>query len=272
MLSLRIASGVVAVPLLAVVAYLGGLVYGLVLVAACLAAAWEIGRMLQAGGRRPFRLVLYGVAGTLPFAAWFRTDRTNGNPLLGGDAMVLLTILLVASLLLVLLRREREGAITDWALSFTAALYIGGLMQFYAPLRDRPDGALWAMATVGLSFVCDTSAYFAGRSYGRTQLAPSISPKKTVEGAAVGLVLPAIVGAVVGWTVTGNALHLAGFGFAIAVATVIGDLAESLFKRQTGVKDSGDLIPGHGGLLDRMDSLLFCAPVAVLYLHVFGAP
>ncbi|HEY0584260.1 MAG TPA: phosphatidate cytidylyltransferase, partial [Chloroflexota bacterium] len=109
------------------------------------------------------------------------------------------------------------------------------------------------------------------RAFGRTRLAPTISPKKSVEGAIAGLVAPALVGPLIGMSQGLSPLLMAGYGLAIAAATIIGDLVESLLKRQTGAKDSGVLIPGHGGLLDRMDSLLFCAPIAVLYLRAFHA-
>ncbi|HEX8967750.1 MAG TPA: phosphatidate cytidylyltransferase, partial [Chloroflexota bacterium] len=99
-----------------------------------------------------------------------------------------------------------------------------------------------------------------------TRLAPHISPRKSVEGALAGLLGATVAGPLLGLTVGAPPLIMAGYGLVIGVATVVGDLVESLLKRQTGVKDSGVLIPGHGGLLDRMDSLLLCAPVAVVYL------
>jgi phosphatidate cytidylyltransferase len=157
----------------------------------------------------------------------------------------------------------------DWSLSVATALYIGGLMQFFAPLRDRPDGAYWVIAAVGLNFACDSAAFFAGRAFGRTPLAPVISPKKSLEGAVAGLVVTTLVGGVFGFATGRSPFLLGGLGLSVAAAAIVGDLAESMLKRQTGVKDSGGLVPGHGGLLDRMDSLLFCGPVAVLFLKVF---
>jgi phosphatidate cytidylyltransferase len=126
------------------------------------------------------------------------------------------------------------------------------------------------MALLVLSWVCDSSAFFVGRAYGRTRLAPAVSPNKSVEGALAGLVAPAVVGLLLGPLFGIPALVLAGYGLVIAIGTIVGDLIESLIKRQTGVKDSGVLIPGHGGLLDRMDSLLLCAPLAVLYLRALS--
>jgi phosphatidate cytidylyltransferase len=135
---------------------------------------------------------------------------------------------------------------------------------------EFPPG-FWVIALLVLSWVCDSSAYFVGGAIGRIRLAPSVSPKKSVEGALAGLVGAAIAGPLLGMAAGQPPLLMVGYGLVIALATIAGDLVESLVKRQTGVKDSGVLIPGHGGLLDRMDSLLFCAPIAVLYLHAFTA-
>ena len=103
------------------------------------------------------------------------------------------------------------------------------------------------------------------------RLAPAISPKKSVEGAVAGLIGAALVGLVVGLVVGVPPWSWVATGWSSPSAPIVGDLIESLVKRQTGVKDSGVLIPGHGGLLDRMDSLLLCAPLAVLYLGAFTA-
>jgi phosphatidate cytidylyltransferase len=276
MLSLRLASAAVAIPLLLAIAYfgergtIGGVVYGIAIVLATFVAALESRIMLRASGHVPLDPVLLGLSMFLPFHAWFLVPRHNGQPLFGTDGMVIVGIAVIVSLLLPMLRRHLENVILDWALSLSFALYLGGLMQFYAPLRDRPDGAFWVISAVGLSWVCDSTAYFVGRGLGRTRLAPTISPKKSVQGAVGGLVLTSAVASVWGLVTNHSPSLVAGFGAAIAVATIYGDLAESLLKRQTGVKDSGVLIPGHGGILDRMDSLLFCGPVAVLYLRVLA--
>jgi phosphatidate cytidylyltransferase len=276
MLSLRLASAAVAIPLLLAIAYfgergtMGGIVYGAAIVVATFLAAWEARHMLRASGHAPLDSVLLGLSVYLPFHAWFLVPRQNGQPLFGTEGMVTVGIAVIGSLLLPMLRRRLENVMLDWALSLSFALYLGGLMQFYAPLRDRPDGAYWTISAVGLSWICDSSAYFVGRGLGRTRLAPTISPKKSVQGAVAGLLFTAAVASVWGLVSSRSPGLLAGFGFAIAVATIYGDLAESLLKRQTGVKDSGVLVPGHGGILDRMDSLLFCGPVAVLYLRLLA--
>ena len=187
------------------------------------------------------------------------------------DGLLIIIVAVIVSLIALLVRKPSEHGLADWALSIGLALYLGGLMQFYFPLRRLPTDipGFWVMALLGLSWVCDSSAYFVGRAFGRTRLAPTISPNKSVEGAVAGLVGASLAGLLLSFPTGMPAVLLAGYGAAIGMATILGDLVESLLKRQTGVKDSGVLIPGHGGLLDRMDSLLFCAPIAVLYLHAF---
>ena len=266
-LTLRIISGFVAVPLLLGVAYLGDPVYGAFICLATGYAAFEIRGMLRAGGYAPLDWALIGLAVALPLDRWLAG---YGWP--APDGLAVVTAVVVGGLVALLIRPTSERALVDWALSVGLALYLGGLMQFYMPLRAQPTSlpGFWVIALLVLSWVCDSCAYFVGRAIGRTRPAPSISPNKSVEGAVAGLVGAAIVAPLLGLGVGLAPALMAGYGLVIGLATVVGDLIESLIKRHTGVKDSGVLIPGHGGLLDRMDSLLLCAPLAVLYLRVFG--
>jgi len=237
--------------------------YGPFIALATAYAAFEIRGMLRSAGYAPLDWLLIGLAVGLPLVNWLHEDTT-----------LLVIIGVLASLAWLLIRPTSARPLVDWALSLALALYLGGFMLFYLPLRQLPSVFLanhgfWVMALLMLSWVCDSSAFFVGRAIGHTPLAPNISPKKSREGAIAGIVAPTVVGLVVATPLQVNPLVMAGYGLAIALATIVGDLVESLIKRQTGVKDSGVLIPGHGGLLDRMDSLLVCAPVAVLYLRAF---
>jgi phosphatidate cytidylyltransferase len=280
-LTLRVASGFVAVPLLLTIAYFGNPLYGIFIAAATAYAAMEVRAMLRKGGYVPLDWLLVGLAAALPLAAWlsgFWSDPTAlAIPLVSGaltafDPVLVLTVALVLSLAYLVVRPS-ERALVDWAVSLSLALYLGGFMLFYMPLRAQPSvfPGFWVMALLVLSWVCDSSAFFVGRAYGRTRLAPAISPNKSVEGAVAGLIAPGLVGLIVGVLIGVPPLVMGGYGLVIAIGTIVGDLIESLVKRQTGVKDSGVLIPGHGGLLDRMDSLLLCAPLAVLYLRALAA-
>ncbi len=249
--------------MLLTIAYLGQPVYAVFISIATAYAAIEVRGMLRKGGYSPLNWLLVGLSALLPLITW-----------LNGDVVLLVTIALILGLAWLVVRPTSERALVDFALSLSMALYLGGFMLFYMPLRDAfpaPFGGFWVMALLVLSWVCDSSAFFFGRAYGHTPLAPAVSPKKSVEGAVAGLFAPTVVALLLAPAFGLPAVAFAGYGLAIAVATEVGDLIESLIKRQTGVKDSGVLIPGHGGLLDRMDSLLLCAPVAVLYLRAFGA-
>ena len=264
-------------PFLLGLAYLGDPFYGAFICIACTYAAYELRNLLRAGGYASMDFALFATAILLPLDAWLRPDPVSlaaSGLSLGADGLLLIGSIVVVSLVALLFQPTSERSLVGWALSLGLALYLGGLMQFYLPLRrapnDIPFPGFWVMALLGLSWVCDSGAFFVGRALGRTPLAPSISPKKSVEGALAGLVGAALFGPILGLIFGVSPLLMAGYGLAIAGATIVGDLVESLLKRQMGAKDSGVLIPGHGGLLDRMDSLLFCAPVAVLYLRAFA--
>jgi phosphatidate cytidylyltransferase len=146
-------------------------------------------------------------------------------------------------------------------LTALGAGYTGGLLGFAILLRRMPHGPALVLAAGCVAWAGDAAAFYAGRAFGRHPLAPHVSPGKTVEGAAAGLaasILVAAGGTLGAWP--GRPLAWAVAGGLVGLAGQLGDLAESLGKRCLGAKDSGWLIPGHGGLLDRIDSLLFALP------------
>jgi phosphatidate cytidylyltransferase len=149
-----------------------------------------------------------------------------------------------------------------------SVLYVGGLAAPLALLqRDAAHGRAWVLLAIGVTFGNDTGAYFGGRLFGKHKLYPKVSPAKTVEGAVGGLVatlaiLLAVRATLCPWLTIGDVLAV---GLPAAVLGPIGDLCESLMKRAAGVKDSGHLIPGHGGMLDRIDALLFVGAWIYVY-------
>ena len=155
----------------------------------------------------------------------------------------------------------RAGYRVAWLIA--GPMYVGGLLATLGLLRARPDGSAWVLLAMLIAWLGDTGAYFAGRFLGRHSLAPSISPNKTIEGSLGGL-----VGSTCGAVFIGS-YFLADMSIGVLVSVAIaaglfgqlGDLAESLLKRSVGSKDSGNVLPGHGGLLDRVDALLFVSPV-----------
>jgi phosphatidate cytidylyltransferase len=168
----------------------------------------------------------------------------------------------------------RPAASLDQAFSDLSRYIFGaawiGLLVFLPLLRELQDGLGWVFLALGLAWLSDTGAYFAGRAFGRTPLHEAISPKKTVEGYVGGMVTATAGAGLFAWLLI-PALNVADvlvLGVGVGTLGVVGDLAESLVKRATGVKDAGSILPGHGGLLDRVDSLLFVVPVLYGYATV----
>lgn len=223
-------------------------------------------------------------------------DPPTAAPLAGGVLLCLsfhlpahlpLSAALAAAVALVvgehfLTHRRLEGAAESLAAGLAGVLLPGLLIAFQVGIRrlpeHRPDGAAGLdppallFLLYAVVFCNDAAAYFVGRAFGRHPLSPRISPKKTVEGFVAGVLVGVAAAVVACWWLEpglgiGQALI---YGFVLAVAAVFGDLTVSLFKRSAGVKDTGHLLPGHGGLLDRLDGLLYTSPL--LYLLLTGGP
>ena len=159
------------------------------------------------------------------------------------------------------------GALEVWALSAAGALYVGWPLAHVELLRRLPDGREWLILAISCTWATDTGAYIVGSLFGRRKLAPSISPGKTVEGSVGALLVTTLTGVLVGALVglPRGVWAVAVVSLGLSMVAQAGDLAESYVKRVAGVKDSGRLLPGHGGLLDRIDGLLWVV-VATHYL------
>jgi phosphatidate cytidylyltransferase len=273
--------------------FIGGPVFALFMIGLGLAGYREymqlVARVSPTGGVSYFQAG-FGVVVALGCAALI--DKTN-------ISLLLITFLAVVSPLVLLFRRPTEpGGFFEWCFTCTGSLYLG--LPVYAAVATRssaggidahwlseaarrlsfawepwPRGLAWVLTIVLAIWVSDSVALFAGRALGNRQLAPLISPNKSQEGAIAGLLASMAVGAA----------SFQGFGLGdwkmglfagalIGIAGQVGDLAESILKRQAGVKDSGSVIPGHGGILDRIDALLFAFPAGFLLafgLERFGA-
>ena len=204
-------------------------------------------------------LTCFGLIWTLLFIISPHFDYEFIIPLLLTSAMVL-------SLVWVVLRLKGEGAFISWAWTIVGMLYVGWLLSYLVALR-LDAGRDWVFFTLFTIFGSDTVAYFVGRALGRHHLAPRISPKKTWEG-AIGGVVGAIVVSLLFVTFTNLPLNYGQavlLGFLVSVFSQFGDLVESLLKRNMGVKDSGNLIAGHGGALDRLDSIVFAGIVVYFF-------
>ncbi len=186
-------------------------------------------------------------------------------PLLTGSVVVLGFAILAR-------RSELEHGGRHFGVALSGLLYVPVLMSVL-PLLKRAGEAEWLAITLCMAFFSDTGAYFAGRSFGKHKLYPAVSPGKTIEGSVGGILgaCLATVGVASMWAIPElPILHAVVLGIVASACGQMGDLVESLLKRTFKVKDSGHLLPGHGGMLDRIDALLFVAPVAYYYIALVG--
>ncbi len=179
-----------------------------------------------------------------------------------------LVLAVAATFLFLVLRADPETGLRDWVWIIAGVTYVGFLGSHLILLRDLDDDGDWALLAVFSTFTADTAAYFVGRTIGRTRITPAISPGKTLEGTVSGLVAGFAAVFVLDW-ITGldaDTQDLIPLAFLLPFVAFIGDLAESLIKRGAGVKDTSELIPGHGGFLDRLDSILFTTPLVYYFV------
>jgi phosphatidate cytidylyltransferase len=154
---------------------------------------------------------------------------------------------------------------------FIGTIYIGLGFSYMIKIIWQPDGFLWSLFVLLIIWANDTGAYFTGKNFGKRKLWPSISPNKTIEGSIGGIILGLVVSGFFGylfpqiWTIS----YAIGLGLLISVLGQLGDLVESAIKRSTGTKDSGKIMPGHGGVLDRFDSLIFTFLVLQIFTSSF---
>jgi phosphatidate cytidylyltransferase len=279
----RVGFAVVAIPLALLLVWYGGVPLVLLLAIAAALATRELFDLAERHGVRPARglgLTTAAVMAPLAYAAialpQVRINVAGAWPYAGALWLLwLLTWALVA-------RGPGERPLAAVGITLLAVAYTGALPAFLLPIRHAGHdlrswpGAWLVFYPLVVTWVCDTAAMFGGRAIGGPKLAPTVSPGKTRAGSVAGVVGSLLVAPVFGLLVfpavgvevpMGTLLLIAGV---LGIVGQIGDLAESLFKREAGVKDSSHLIPGHGGVLDRLDSLYFVLPTAAALYRLFG--
>lgn len=261
MLAQRVATAAAGVPIILALIWIGGAWYTAIVAAALAAASLEFSH-LRRDWLDPVSVLTALVVGGIAFGA--HTGRYEWWGWLAAGIVIPLVAVALSPC---------EGARPLEDLLWTAGgvMYVGFLGSFIILLRDAGDGRSWVYLAVLSTFATDTAAYFTGRAMGRRLLAPGISPKKTWEG---------FVGGCGAGFATAVALHaafglgaypakIAALGLLLPLAAAAGDLAESAMKRVAGIKDASDLVPGHGGVLDRLDSVLFTFAVTYLFVRFF---
>jgi phosphatidate cytidylyltransferase len=280
-LARRVASAVVLLPIVAGVVWWSVWSVAVFVALATLIGLIELYGALRQGGYRP-RLAVGIVSALLVLLAIAFRALLTFDPLYPA-----ITVAIIGSLVVELTRHQEQGVLASWALTLVGALYLSWLFSHFILLRalDTPllagwltplhlgiePGAAWIYFVLAITWIQDTAAYFAGKNLGRHKMAPILSPKKTWEGAAGGL-LGSILAGIICVPLLGLPITLAQaalLGLVGGIVGPLGDLAESMIKRQVGLKDAGNLIPGHGGILDRADSLLFTGPVLYYLIWLF---
>jgi phosphatidate cytidylyltransferase len=257
MLKQRVITAIVGIPLLLWIAYLGGPFFRLLVALVVLAGAWEYFAMLKKKGYHLSPLVLFVSAVLVPAALL--------DPKYAGGAFFLVVFLHLAWMVF---GRAKPH---DAALSLFGVFFITWTLAHLILIREnQTQGFVFVLLTFLITWSTDTGAYFAGRFFGRRKLSPAISPNKTVEGAIGGIALCVFAAMTLGHFLRFiDPLPLFILALIASAAGQIGDLAESAVKRWAGVKDSGSLIPGHGGVLDRFDSLILAAPMVYYFLQIW---
>lgn len=285
-LTLRLMTASVLIPLVIALVWLGGFLFLVGVIAICLIGIREFYALIEEKGAHP--LVNYGLVagGVLPIVAYVGTQ----------DLLTLvMTGFLLTSMVVQLSRARVDEAMTSISGTFFGVFYVGWLLSYAILLRDfhrvaslrwgvsgsaifpEDGGRFFLLFAIAVIAACDSGAYFAGRAWGRQKLAPKISPGKTLEGAIGGTLAGGFAGLLMKaiftmlWPAFSNGLGWSWafiFGILVAIAGIVGDLVESLLKRDAKSKDAGTLLPGMGGVLDRIDSCLLGIPV--MYYLLLG--
>jgi phosphatidate cytidylyltransferase len=246
---------------------LDGLYYEILIILLLAIAAWEYGHVFcTAGCNASIPIVVAGVV-ILAGVRAFLPDL----------APAALTLLVLAAMAWHLFdyERGRDQAGSDFAVTTAGIVYLGWIGAYLIDIRNLPSGMWWFLLVLPSVWLADTAAYFVGKGLGKTPLSPRLSPRKTWEGYWAGVVFGTIgtAGLALLWhSLGGPAVPWwkgALLGLALSVLTTLGDLGESMFKRQAGVKDSSNILPGHGGVLDRLDSWLWGAALGYLLIVWF---
>ncbi|HTX92155.1 MAG TPA: phosphatidate cytidylyltransferase [Anaerolineales bacterium] len=245
----------------------GGIYYFLLILLFLGAAAWEYGQIFSHMNCKPSQPILIGGVILVVVARTYL-------PTLESAALVL-TVLVAMAWHLLDYEKGRDQAATDFAVTVSGIVYVGWIGSYLVSLRNMPDGLWWVLIVLPTIWLADMAAYFIGSRYGRHTLSPRLSPKKTWEGYWAGVVCGTISAVLLAllWHAIGGPGVLwwkaAALGAALSVLTTLGDLGESMLKRQAGVKDSSNIFPGHGGVLDRIDSWLWGAVLGYFLITWF---
>lgn len=252
----RFISALVLLPITAFFIHWGGWLWFGILTAMTLVATWEFNRMMQGRGHRPHLWLGWSFALVALLSLQFQK---------ADIFLPAVSLLFIVSLVWQLFDSQSEASVVDWALSVTGGAYIGLGMAHLIGLRQLPNGEAWVWLALFATWSCDSFAYLIGKSFGKRKFWPRVSPKKTWEGIFGGVLGGIFGGYVVAQFSSLPFAHAMIIGLLASVIAPLGDLSISMMKRYAGVKDASHIIPGHGGVLDRLDSVLFVVIIVFYY-------
>ncbi len=254
----RAITALALLPVVAIPIQVGGWLFCVLLAAMVSMAIWEFVHMMRRKAHQPHLLFSLPIALLALFALQEELQRFFVPGLM---------LLFILSLIYQLFRTNSNASMVDWALTIAPALYIGLGMGHLLALRFLPDPSVtgWVWLALFTTWGTDTFAYFIGKNFGKRKFFERISPKKTWAGYLGGVLGGATFGIIVGSIAHINLMHAIIVGLLVSLIAPFGDLSVSMMKRYAEVKDSSHLFPGHGGMLDRMDSVLFSVVVVYYY-------
>jgi phosphatidate cytidylyltransferase len=260
MLRTRLLTVIIFIPVMVGFVALGGWPFTLFVAFLMAVAGWEFWRMFHQNGYSPsFFLTIAGIAGIIILRTAFGFQYSD----------VLLAFLVLAAMTMHVIQYERgsETSTFDFCITLGGILYLGWLGGYIVSLRNLPDGLWWLMTAIPSIGLADSAAFFVGRRIGRHKMVPRVSPKKSWEGYIGGVIIGTLGTVLIAalWNLCSPAVTPARglvLGFVLTVLCPLGDLGESMIKRQFNIKDTSNFLPGHGGIMDRFDSWLWAAAIS----------
>jgi phosphatidate cytidylyltransferase len=270
MLTKRLTTAAILIPIILSFMFLGGWYYLIFITVFLTIAAWEYWQIFKKGEYSPNAPLLFASIIILTFVRY-------EHGFLGSDIILAAAVMIALAFHTIGYELGHEKSSLDFGITMGGILYLGWLGSYLISLRFLPNGLWWMLLVVPAVSIADSGAYFIGSKFGRNKMSPKVSPKKTWEGYLGGVIFCLIGGAILGMVLHNRAPEITIvngliMGTILGIITPMGDLGESMLKRQFNIKDSSNLLPGHGGFLDRIDSMLWAACIGYYLIIWFFIP
>ena len=243
----------------------GGVYFWLLMAVFLTIAAWEYVNLMRGADFKPAMLItIFGVFAIFSARTLFPTYES---------AILTAFVLIAMTYHLIAFERGRDQSAGDFAITVAGLVYMGWIGAYLVKLRELPNGLWWFFLILPAAWFADSGAYFIGKNFGKHKLSPRLSPKKTWEGYWGGVLFGTLSGILFAWLwrehLDITLFQGAIIGLILSMLTTLGDLGESMIKRQSGIKDSSNILPGHGGIFDRIDTWIWAASMGYYLIRFF---